>query len=165
MPLRQRRSGGSRVTSSPAKITLPASGATVPVAMPNNVVFPAPFGPMMPSASPSPSARSIPSATTTAPKRLEIFSRERMGKLTQRLQLPAERNLRRGLVLRNDKIELAVLALPLAGDERRLGHVLHRLSGPLDRADDGFVVGRGDRIQDRLRVARVLCALEHVDGD
>ena len=39
--------------SSPANSTRPASGRNVPVAMPNSVVLPAPFGPMMPSASPS----------------------------------------------------------------------------------------------------------------
>ena len=65
--------------SSPAKMTRPASGATVPVAMPNSVVLPAPFGPMMPSASPSASERSTPSATTTAPNRFEIFSSARIG--------------------------------------------------------------------------------------
>src|SRR5215831_8177791 len=64
--------------SMPAKMTRPASGATVPLAMPNSVVLPAPFGPMMPSASPSASARSSARATTTAPKRLEIFSKARM---------------------------------------------------------------------------------------
>ncbi len=68
----------SRVMSAPAKMTRPASGATVPVAIPNSVVLPAPFGPMMPSASPSSSARSIALATTTAPKRLEIFSSARI---------------------------------------------------------------------------------------
>src|SRR5215203_2242357 len=46
--------------------------------MPNSVVLPAPFGPMMPSASQRRSVRSMLSATTTAPKRLEIFSRVRM---------------------------------------------------------------------------------------
>src|SRR6266481_3190414 len=56
----------------------PGVGATVPLAMPNSVVLPAPFGPMMPSASPSASARSSARATTTAPKRLEIFSKARM---------------------------------------------------------------------------------------
>src|SRR5262249_12174692 len=46
----------------------------VPLIMPNSVVLPAPFGPIMPSASPGASARSRRSATTIAPKRLEIFS-------------------------------------------------------------------------------------------
>src|SRR5947208_3613430 len=79
MPMRQRRSGGRGVMSTPAKITRPASGATVPLAMPNSVVLPAPFGPIIPRASPSASRRSSPSATTTAPKRLEIFSKARIG--------------------------------------------------------------------------------------
>ena len=47
-------SGGSRVMSSPSKSDAAARPApTVPVAMSNSVVLPAPFGPMMPSASPS----------------------------------------------------------------------------------------------------------------
>ena len=89
MPARQRRSGVSRVMSRPSNSTRPESGATVPVIMPNSVVLPAPFGPMMPSASPSPSERSMPFATTTAPKRLEIFSRVRIVDTAPRRHLPA----------------------------------------------------------------------------
>src|SRR5262249_28847865 len=47
--------------------------------MPNSVVLPAPFGPIMPSASPGASARSMRLATTMAPKRLEICSSARSG--------------------------------------------------------------------------------------
>src|SRR5271165_1258818 len=123
--------------SAPANSTRPASGRTVPVAMPNSVVLPAPFGPMMPSASPSASARSIRSATTTAPKRFEIFSSARMGMgrcflltsprvLPQQRQRAADGDFRRGLVRRDDELEVVALALPLAGDQRRLRHVLHR---------------------------------------
>src|SRR5690349_6479037 len=161
--------------------------------MPNSVVLPAPFGPMMPSASPSSSARLIPSAMTIAPKRLEIFSRARMvgmpelrsphgakrnaGKavpdfaslhpgygaiLRQQLQLAADRNFRGRLVGDDDEVELVALALPLAGDEGRLGDVLHRLAGPFHRPDHRVVVGRDDRGEDSLRV-EALGALEHVD--
>src|SRR5438477_6521034 len=77
--MRQRRGGGRPVMSAPAKRTRPASGAMAPLMMPNSVDLPAPFGPMIPSASPSASARSVPSATMMAPNRLEIFSSERMG--------------------------------------------------------------------------------------
>src|SRR5262249_2387584 len=231
--------------SMPAKMTRPASGATVPLAMPNSVVLPAPLGPMTPSASPSASARSIARATTTAPKRLEIFSKARMAgmpwspqpprlvhqpemratksdvmpaqarihipetavwgsmgprngipatqasrgahrgddrpaktvassrcdghaqsrlgcpSLRQQLQLPAHRDLRRGLVRGDDQIESVALALPLSGDERSLGDVLHGLAGPLHRAHHRFVIGGDHGIEDRLRLQR-LCALEHV---
>src|SRR5262245_42656731 len=205
MPMRQRRSGASRVISVPANSTRPASGTTVPHAMPNNVVLPAPFGPMMPSASPSASTRSIACATITAPNRLEIFSKARMeamrtllsGRVApaqagprfqrppckapwrpacavttarirppsrQQLQLAAHRNFRRGLVGGDDQVELVGLALPLPRDERRLGDVLHRLAGPLHRADHRFVIGRHDGIEDRLRLQR-LRTLEQVDGD
>src|SRR6516165_7653405 len=47
--------------------------------MPNSVVLPAPFGPIMPRASPGASARSMRLATTMAPKRLEICSSARSG--------------------------------------------------------------------------------------
>src|SRR5260370_6369470 len=88
MPMRQRLSGATSVMSVPANSTRPESGATVPLAMPNSVLLPAPFGPMMPRASPSPSARWMPSATTTAPKRLEIFSKLRTGGMRLSLQPP-----------------------------------------------------------------------------
>ena len=76
--MRQRRSGARRVISLPAKMTRPASGRTVPLAIPNSVVLPAPLGPMMPSASPSATARSIAWATITAPNRFETLSKARM---------------------------------------------------------------------------------------
>src|SRR5207253_2457116 len=100
---------------------------------------------MMPSASPSASARSMPSATTTAPKRFEIFERVRIdGTLRQQFQLAADRNLRRRPVGGDDQLEAVAAALPLAGDQRRLGDVLHRLAGPLHVADDRVVVGGDD---------------------
>src|SRR6516225_4883074 len=228
IPRRQRRSGARWVMSMPARMTRPASGATVPLAMPNSVVLPAPFGPMMPSASPSARARSSARATTTAPKLLEIFSKARMAgmrvslapprlihqpevraaksdvipaqagihdhrlwnmgprfrgddsiakyshpastepigmpNLRQQLQLSADRNLRRGLVGGDDEIEAVTLALPLSGDERGLGDVLHGLAGPRHRADHRFVIGRDHGIEDRLRL-QPLRALEHVERD
>src|SRR5262245_37843029 len=147
--MRQRRSGASRVMSAPSNSTRPESGATVPVAMPNSVVLPAPFGPMMPSASPWSNARSRRSATTTAPNRLEMLSRLRIGietatwpgrarpwrgaSLAQRLQLAADRNFRRRTVGGDHQFGLVARALPLAGNQWRLGDVLDRLAGPLHR--------------------------------
>src|SRR3974390_636791 len=166
MPLWQRRSGGRLVTSSPANITRPLSGLSVPVARPNRLVLPAPLGPIMPSASPSLSKRSILSATTTAPKRFEIFSRPRIGGITKSaawLQLSSDRNVRRGLVLGDDKIELAVLALPLSGNKWRLGDILHRGAGPLNRPYDRLIVCSDDRFEYRFRIIHVFRALEDVD--
>src|SRR5262245_3707601 len=200
-PLWQRRSAGNRVMSSPANSTRPESGGTVPAAMPNNVVLPAPFGPIMPSASPSRSARSTPSATTTAPNRFEMFSSARTGAIVtslcsharawpripirkakrlpkrdgpdkpghdaresgNRLQFASKRNIWRGLVLGDDQIEFAVLSLPLSRNERSLGDVLHRRSGPLNRTDDRLVIGRHDRFENGLRIPQILRPLEDVD--
>src|SRR5215472_5467171 len=165
MPMRQRCSGASAVMSEPAKSTRPASGRTLPLTMPNSVVLPAPFGPMMPSASPSPSARSMASATTMAPKRLLTFSSARSGaviRLRQQFQLAADWNVRRRFVFGDDKLEGVALALPLAGDERRLGDVLHRLAGPFHRPDHRMIVGGHDGIEDGFRFD-ALGPLEDVD--
>ena len=67
MPRWQRTEGDSRVTSRPLKCTVPWSGCTLPVIRLNSVVLPAPFGPMMPRASPWPSAIDSPSVTRSAP--------------------------------------------------------------------------------------------------
>jgi hypothetical protein len=67
MPDRQRAIGGTRVTSLPRKRIVPPSVAILPVMRLNSVDLPAPFGPMMPSAAPSPTAKEIPSANVSAP--------------------------------------------------------------------------------------------------
>ena len=50
-----------------------------------------------------------------------------------------------GLLAVMTSSSLAPLHLPLPRNQRRLGDVLHRLAGPLHRADDRLVVGGGDR--------------------
>src|SRR5215831_5005040 len=82
--------------------------------------------------------------------------------LGDRLQLASERNIRCRFVFGNDEIELAVLALPLPGDQWRLGDVLHRRPGPLDWANDRLVVGRDDRFENRFRVTHVFGPLKNV---
>src|SRR5438093_383962 len=138
MPIAQRRGGDRWVISVPSSSTRPASAATVPVMIPNNVVLPAPFGPMMPSASPGASARSSPSAITTAPKRLEIFSRARMGDIWNRPSVP--------LAIRHPEVR----PRPLRPGEPR------RMNGPGRRRD---------RIEDRFRIAEISGTFEHVDRD
>ncbi len=58
--------------------------------------------------------------------------------------------------------------LPLAADQRRRAHVLHRVLGtaslPGDRPDQRVVVGRGDGVADRLGLQR-LGPLQAVDRD
>src|SRR5262245_35500817 len=60
--------------SRPSKRTAPESGAISPVSCPINVLFPAPFGPMMACSSPGGMASEMPSEATTPPKRLVRFS-------------------------------------------------------------------------------------------
>src|SRR5262245_17216888 len=85
--------------------------------------------------------------------------------LRQQLQLPTDRDVLRGLVLSDDEVERIALALPLTRDQWRLGHVLHRAAAPAHRPDDRVVLRRLDRIEDRLRIAEIARALEHVDRD
>ena len=56
--------------SRPSSRMAPPSGRSAPAIRLKSDVLPAPFGPMMPSAVPSATARSMPSATSTEPKAL-----------------------------------------------------------------------------------------------
>src|SRR3954470_6181442 len=67
-PRLARRGAGRRVTSSPAKRIVPASGRMLPASWPMSVVLPAPFGPMMAWVSPSWMFSVTPSVARNAPK-------------------------------------------------------------------------------------------------
>src|SRR5215470_5891186 len=77
-PLCARAGADSRVTSSPAKRTVPRSGRTSPASWPISVVFPAPFGPMIAWVSPRRTSRSMPSLARSAPKR---FTKPRISRM------------------------------------------------------------------------------------
>src|SRR5215467_9805504 len=68
IPRRARCSGVSRVTSRPAKCTVPEVGWRSPVKQLKNVDLPAPLGPMSPSTSPSLTATEASSTALNAPK-------------------------------------------------------------------------------------------------
>src|SRR5262245_4995729 len=175
MPARQRPCGGMFARSWPSKRMRPAVGARAPSIRLNNVVLPAPFGPMMPTASPGAIERSRSSATMIEPK---LFFRpatsssmrcQRAARSGDGLHLAGNGDRRRRLVVGDDDIILAVLEPPLAADERRLGDVLgseRRQVGaaPLHLADDGIEIGGGNGRGDRLAVA-IRRALEHVYRD
>ena len=92
----------------------------------------APFGPMMPTASPGAIARSRSSATMIEPK---LFLRpatsssmicQRVARSGDGLHLACHGDRRCRLVVGDDDIVFAVLEPPLTADERRLGDVLGR---------------------------------------
>lgn len=55
------------------------------------------------------------------------------------------------------------MLLPLAGYDRCDAHILHRLPRPLNMTDDGIEIGRDDGSEYRLRILRIVRALEHID--
>ena len=62
MPSRARRCVGTRVRSCPSKVIDPPSGVRMPSRQLKNVVLPAPFGPISPTSSRSPTSRSTRSS-------------------------------------------------------------------------------------------------------
>src|SRR6266481_6304665 len=143
----QRSCGVAAVILRPFRRISPASGASPPAIRLKSVVLPAPFGPMMPSASPGATDRSTSSAATTEPKVLRrplIFSmrlslatrrtnRNEIANLrracsarlallsTDPLHFAAGRNVRRSPVVGDDDVVfIAVLHAPLPTDQRRL---------------------------------------------
>src|SRR5262245_14161775 len=149
MPARQRPCGGTPARSRPSKRMLPRSGCRPPPIRLNSVVLPAPFGPMMPTASPCPIARSSASATMIEPKLFfkpatsSSMMRQIVARSGDRLHLAADGDGRRRPVVGDDDIIFAVLEAPLAADQRRLGDVLggerrQVRAVPLHLADDGI---------------------------
>src|SRR6266852_4980654 len=124
----QRSCGLATVISRPSRWISPASGARPPAIRLKSVVLPAPFGPIMPSASPGATDRSISSAAMTDPKVLRrplIFSM-RVSLATRRTNRKAIANLRRArsarlALLSTDHLHLAagrnVRRSPVVGDD------------------------------------------------
>ena len=67
-PRRQRAGAASAVTSWPRKSTCPSVGGSQPEIRWNNVVLPAPFGPMTARSSPGRTVRLTPATACNAPK-------------------------------------------------------------------------------------------------
>src|SRR5216683_5856472 len=140
---------------------LPAVGERSPAIRLNSVVLPAPFGPMMPTASPGAIARSRLSATTIEPK---LFLRPASSSSMIRqqsgdgLHLACHGDRRRRLVVGDDDIVFAVLEPPLTADQRSLRDVLGSegrqvRAAPLHLANDRVEIGCGNRRSNRLGVA------------
>src|SRR6202161_2280712 len=174
-PARQRCSGAKAVMSRPFSRMRPRSGRSMPVMRLNKVDLPAPFGPMMPSASPRASDKSMSLATTIMPNALETdFSSSitepcLLSRSAQGLHFPANGNLRCLAVLGDDNFVFIAVQPPLAADQRRLGDVLrrkrrHLVGAESDRTDDGIEFGGADRFRYCSAVGRILGALERIDG-
>src|SRR5438105_8698739 len=67
--MRERRSGGARVTSSPRKRMVPEVARSSPESRLSRVDFPAPLGPITACTRPSSKARETPSTAASDPKR------------------------------------------------------------------------------------------------
>src|ERR1700728_423653 len=93
MPPMQRTRGEARVTSRPSNQTEPASGCNRPVIRLNNVDLPAPFGPMMPSASPRATSRLTPSTALSEPNDLVKLANLRITQPPRRESRPGDRAL------------------------------------------------------------------------
>src|SRR5712664_198443 len=146
----QRWCGLAAVILRPFSRISPASGASPPAIRLKSVVLPAPFGPIIPCASPGATDRSISSAAITEPKvlrrplifnmrlslairrtnRNEIANLHRASSArlalpsTDRLHFAAGRNVRGSSVVGDDDVVLvAVLHAPLPADQRRLCNV------------------------------------------
>src|SRR5882757_23203 len=107
----------------------PASGVRWPATRLNSVDFPAPFGPRMPSASPSWSERLRPSTAFSAPNDRVMpssLSSSPIEPSRDRLQLVGDRNRRRLGIVDDHQLVLVLAAAspPLAAGERRLGDIL-----------------------------------------
>src|SRR5262249_1992859 len=85
-----RACGGRREMSAPLKTTRPGVGGSKPLMRWPIVLLPEPFGPMRPTISPRPTARSIPSTARTPPKCLVSPRRSSTGAILARDHQPLE---------------------------------------------------------------------------
>src|SRR6516165_12506323 len=150
MPSRHRLYEGKWVMSRPRNRIVPADGRISPLMRLNSVLLPAPFGPSIPSASPSPTSNDKSSTARRAPKFRDTPSTRRRGAIFprrvtlhsgpwaaacaqcpatsgKRLHLTTHGDLRRQAVGDDDEIVLerpAGAKTPLAAHQRRLRDVL-----------------------------------------
>src|SRR5215472_17444437 len=126
MPSLHRAAASSFVTARPSNRISPAAGARSPEMRPNRLVFPAPFGPTIPTVSPGPTVSDRSSAMTTWPNRFVTWSSSSSGLVISsrigRLQVAGDLRMRLQRVVDD------------LGLDRELGAIL-----PLDAN------GRGDR--------------------
>src|SRR3954468_9112285 len=108
MPRRQRAAAPWPLRSAPSKRTTPPEGSSAPASTFRSVVFPAPFGPTIPTFSCSETSKSTSSRTTRAPKRFRSPATARIGVPPAGL---TKRRLRVALQLRLDRDVLVVRVL------------------------------------------------------
>ncbi len=78
--------------------------------------------------------------------------------------LPPTGMIGAGLLVVMTRSKRVALALPLAGDQRCLADILHRLAVPVHLADDRLIIGGDDRIEDGFGL-QALRPLQRVDRD
>src|SRR5579859_1938680 len=176
MPRRQRWAGPAGVTSASRKRTEPAVACSEPASTFSSVVFPAPLGPTMPTASSAPSAKSTSCSTSSAPKRFRTPCAASKGVplvltrqvLAVRLQLRRDGDLRVVVVLRDLglDLELAARLHPLRADDRPVRHrPWDRALGEVHLADRRADDERLERLGDGRLALRIVARLERGQPD
>src|SRR5580700_7964248 len=115
MPLRARRWGEDRVTSTPSKRTRPRVGGWRPLITLKSVVLPAPFGPMSPWTLPARTDTSTSFRAWMPPKRTVMFSVTRSANGTH-LGLDGPRGRRRW-VAAHPRARRRGALVPVVGDD------------------------------------------------
>src|SRR6266851_7304232 len=154
MPSLHRAAASIFVTTRPPNRISPAAEARSPEMRPNRLVFPAPFGPTIPTTCPAPTLKDRSSAMTTRPNRFVTWSSSSRGSVIR--LLVGRQEVRGDLGLRDQGVvddlhfdrELGAL-LPLHAGRRGDGNTGSRAAGgevelPGDALDADVVDGVGD---------------------
>src|SRR5215469_871177 len=160
-PRRHRPAASSRVTARPANRTSPPSGASSPAMRPNRLVFPAPFGPTIPTTSPAPTAIDRSSAMTTRPNRFVTRSSSSSGLVIRsrvgRLQVGGDLRIGKQRVVHDLHLHRELRALlPLDADRRGDGDAGGGTARcEIQRAGDALDVHLVDGVGDLGLVVRI----------
>src|SRR5208282_179302 len=174
MPSRLLSEASAVVTSAPRKRTVPPDDARPPASTLSNVVFPAPLGPTMPTASSAATEKLTSSRTVSAPNRLQSPAPLRIapvggeataaGSTVVGVQLSLDGNVLVVGVLGDDHVELILAARlgldPLASDDVGVEAVRHGPLGEVDHADGRRRLKRADGLGDARLVERVPARLQ-----
>src|SRR5580693_2468457 len=179
MPIRLRSHGFIEVMSRPSNRIRPPLGGRTPAIILNSVLFPAPFGPMTPSTSPTSTVRSRRSITFSPPNARDSAARMSMFPVAPRrlggvglsaifhhFRFALHRNIRRRGIIDDDEFERPLLALaPLGRRHFDFAAIGQRSRLEVDWADNRPVIRFAQRVPDRCRIVDLLAALQRIGRD